>query len=69
MDGGSIGPTLGRGPASRSAALSTGGSPSVRFPPIWPKASLRSTSVHTSWWTLTLANAPPANGAAVRSRS
>ena len=65
-----MGPMLGRGPASRSAARSTGGSPSARLPPICPKSSeLRSTSVQTSWWTLTRANAPPANGASVRSRS
>lgn len=69
MDGGSIGPTLGRGPASRSTLCSTGGSPSVRDPAICPKSALRSTSVHTSWWTLTLEKAPPTNGAEVRSRS
>jgi hypothetical protein len=64
-----MGPTLGRGPASRSAVRSSGGTPSVREPPICPRPSLRRTSVQASWWTLTRANAPPANGAAVRSRS
>ena len=51
IDGGSIGPGCGGGPARRSASRTGVGIEASRS--ATPKSSLRSTSVHTSWCTLT----------------
>ena len=60
IDGGSIGPGCGGGPARRRASRTAAGMAASRS--ATPKSSLRSTSVQTSWCTLTREKAPRREG-------